>query len=178
MKIHIELKKKRYILYAAIIALLGVVGANISILHTNADKITKHIEYKSFLTQLIAVFRVSITNKEGNGIFYQLMAAGLFILFLIVFSYKYTVREVISAAILSILYGFCMWIGTVFSHRESWDYFLRNKYVMLLNAFYILGNAIKECIFNCNKRFKNLWLQFFLSQNQGFMRLFEKTVLK
>lgn len=40
MKIHIELKKKRYILYAAIIALLGVVGANISILHTNADKIT------------------------------------------------------------------------------------------------------------------------------------------
>lgn len=30
MKIHIELKKKRYILYAAIIALLGVVGANIS----------------------------------------------------------------------------------------------------------------------------------------------------
>lgn len=144
MKIHIELKKKRYILYAAIIALLGVVGANISILHTNADKITKHIEYKSFLTQLIAVFRVSITNKEGNGIFYQLMAAGLFILFLIVFSYKYkyTVREVISAAILSILYGFCMWIGTVFSHRESWDYFLRNKYVMLLNAFYMLGNAI------------------------------------
>lgn len=38
--------------------------------------------------------------------------------------------------------------------------------------------ADKECIFNCNKRFKNLWLQFFLSQNQGFMRLFEKTVLK
>ena len=47
MKIHIELKKKRYVLYAAIIALLGVVGANISILHTNADKITKQIEYKS-----------------------------------------------------------------------------------------------------------------------------------
>ena len=40
------------------------------------------------------------------------------------------------------------------------------------------GYNIKECIFNCNKRFKNLWLQFFLSQNQGFMRLFEKTVLK
>lgn len=39
-------------------------------------------------------------------------------------------------------------------------------------------NKSKECIFNCNKRFKNLWLQFFLSQNQGFMRLFEKTVLK
>lgn len=38
--------------------------------------------------------------------------------------------------------------------------------------------SLKECIFNCNKRFKNLWLQFFLSQNQGFMRLFEKTVLK
>ena len=40
------------------------------------------------------------------------------------------------------------------------------------------GVISKECIFNCNKRFKNLWLQFFLSQNQGFMRLFEKTVLK
>lgn len=40
------------------------------------------------------------------------------------------------------------------------------------------SNMPKECIFNCNKRFKNLWLQFFLSQNQGFMRLFEKTVLK
>lgn len=50
MKIHIELKKKRYILYAAIIALLGVVGANISILHTNADKITKHIPYSVKLT--------------------------------------------------------------------------------------------------------------------------------
>ena len=85
MKIHIELKKKRYILYAAIIALLGVVGANISILHTNADKITKHIEYKSFLTQLIAVFRVSITNKEGNGIFYQLRAAGIFFFFFFFF---------------------------------------------------------------------------------------------
>lgn len=45
--------------------------------------------------------------------------------------------------------------------------------------YLILGRRFsKECIFNCNKRFKNLWLQFFLSQNQGFMRLFEKTVLK
>ena len=67
MKIHIELKKKRYILYAAIIALLGVVGANISILHTNADKITKHIEYKSFLTQLIAESVLQI--KRGLGFF-------------------------------------------------------------------------------------------------------------
>ena len=66
MKIHIELKKKRYILYAAIIALLGVVGANISILHTNADKITKHIEYKSFLTQ----YSESVLQiKRGMGFF-------------------------------------------------------------------------------------------------------------
>ena len=28
------------------------------------------------------------------------------------------------------------------------------------------------------RELSNLWLQFFLSQNQGFMRLFEKTVLK
>lgn len=51
--------------------------------------------------------------------------------------------------------------------------------VELLNASGLNeGCKNKECIFNCNKRFKNLWLQFFLSQNQGFMRLFEKTVLK
>ena len=42
-RIHIELKKKRYILYAAIIALLGVVGANISILHTNAAVSYTHL---------------------------------------------------------------------------------------------------------------------------------------
>lgn len=46
------------------------------------------------------------------------------------------------------------------------------------NRQIIIKKLFKECIFNCNKRFKNLWLQFFLSQNQGFMRLFEKTVLK
>ena len=37
MKIHIELKKKRYILYAAIIALLGVVGA-VSYTHLDVYK--------------------------------------------------------------------------------------------------------------------------------------------
>jgi len=60
---------------------------------------------------------------------------------------------------------------------------LRCKLYITLVLYVVIGFVLtlllgKECIFNCNKRFKNLWLQFFLSQNQGFMRLFEKTVLK
>ena len=59
--------------------------------------------------------------------------------------------------------------------------FRRNNLGFVFQDFNLLDTFSlkdKECIFNCNKRFKNLWLQFFLSQNQGFMRLFEKTVLK
>ena len=59
---------------------------------------------------------------------------------------------------------------TIFRRRNIGFVFQQYNLVPMLN--------VKECIFNCNKRFKNLWLQFFLSQNQGFMRLFEKTVLK
>lgn len=47
----------------------------------------------------------------------------------------------------------------------------------------IIGNAfpvgwIKSVYLIATRDLSNLWLQFFLSQNQGFMRLFEKTVLK
>ena len=38
--------------------------------------------------------------------------------------------------------------------------------------------AIKSVYLIATRDLSNLWLQFFLSQNQGFMRLFEKTVLK
>ena len=142
MNISIKPKKNYYIIYAAIIALLGAVGANISLLNTNADKIIDKLEYKSSLTQLLAVLKVSLSDKEGQQIYYQLAAAGIFILFLIVFSYKFSIREIISAAVLAVIYGICMWIGSVFSHKESWEYFLRNKYVMVLNMLYILGHAI------------------------------------
>lgn len=39
-------------------------------------------------------------------------------------------------------------------------------------------NKIKSVYLIATRDLSNLWLQFFLSQNQGFMRLFEKTVLK
>lgn len=38
--------------------------------------------------------------------------------------------------------------------------------------------TIKSVYLIATRDLSNLWLQFFLSQNQGFMRLFEKTVLK
>lgn len=40
------------------------------------------------------------------------------------------------------------------------------------------GKRIKSVYLIATRDLSNLWLQFFLSQNQGFMRLFEKTVLK
>lgn len=40
------------------------------------------------------------------------------------------------------------------------------------------NNEIKSVYLIATRDLSNLWLQFFLSQNQGFMRLFEKTVLK
>lgn len=142
MNILIKPKKNSYILYAAILALLGVTGANISLLNTNADKFIDKLEYRSSFAQMLAVFRVSISSNEGLQLYYQLAAAGIFLMFLMIFSYTFSMREIISAAVLSVIYGMCMWTGTVFSHKESWEYFLRNKYVMVLNFLYILGNAI------------------------------------
>ena len=40
------------------------------------------------------------------------------------------------------------------------------------------GIPLKSVYLIATRDLSNLWLQFFLSQNQGFMRLFEKTVLK
>lgn len=40
------------------------------------------------------------------------------------------------------------------------------------------ANPVKSVYLIATRDLSNLWLQFFLSQNQGFMRLFEKTVLK
>ena len=39
-------------------------------------------------------------------------------------------------------------------------------------------SSLKSVYLIATRDLSNLWLQFFLSQNQGFMRLFEKTVLK
>lgn len=40
------------------------------------------------------------------------------------------------------------------------------------------SERLKSVYLIATRDLSNLWLQFFLSQNQGFMRLFEKTVLK
>lgn len=40
------------------------------------------------------------------------------------------------------------------------------------------NTKLKSVYLIATRDLSNLWLQFFLSQNQGFMRLFEKTVLK
>lgn len=40
------------------------------------------------------------------------------------------------------------------------------------------AKKLKSVYLIATRDLSNLWLQFFLSQNQGFMRLFEKTVLK
>lgn len=42
------------------------------------------------------------------------------------------------------------------------------EFILILKSVYLIAT----------RDLSNLWLQFFLSQNQGFMRLFEKTVLK
>ena len=47
-----------------------------------------------------------------------------------------------------------------------------------LFSFYGQILRIKSVYLIATRDLSNLWLQFFLSQNQGFMRLFEKTVLK
>lgn len=49
---------------------------------------------------------------------------------------------------------------------------------MSMRYYYVQNKKIKSVYLIVTRDLSNLWLQFFLSQNQGFMRLFEKTVLK
>lgn len=142
MNILIKPRKNRYIIYAIIIALFSTIGMQISLLHTNIGKVLEKIEYDSVWNHMMSVLRISITRKSDVLLFYQIAAAVIFIIFLIVFSYKFSVREVVSAGILSILFGFTMWFRAVFSHKESWNYFVRNSYVKVLNGWYILGYAL------------------------------------
>ena len=46
------------------------------------------------------------------------------------------------------------------------------------NSVFEADLDLKSVYLIATRDLSNLWLQFFLSQNQGFMRLFEKTVLK
>ena len=142
MDILIKPKKNRYIIYAVLIAIFSTVGMNISLLNTNADKILKKFEYSSVWNNFMAVFRTSISGKNDMLLFYQMAAVGLSLMFLIIFSYRFSIREIISSAVVSVIFGLCMWFGAVFSNKESWNYFLRNKYVKLLSIWYILAYAL------------------------------------
>lgn len=142
MDILIKPKKNRYIIYAIIIAIFSTVGMNISLMNTNADKLLKKFEYSSTWNNFMAVFRTSISGKNDVRLFYQLVAVGITLMFLIIFSYRFCVQEIVSSAVVSIIFGFCMWFGTVFSNKESWNYFLRNKYVKILDIWYILAYAL------------------------------------
>ena len=150
MDILIKPKKNRYIIYAIIIAIFSTVGMNISLMNTNADKLLKKFEYSSTWNNFMAVFRTSISGKNDVRLFYQLVAVGITLMFLIIFSYRFCVREIVSSAVVSIIFGFCMWFGTVFSNKESWNYFLRNKYVKILDESQDkrqTGSQYKESIF-------------------------------
>ena len=114
MDILIKPKKNRYIIYAIIIAIFSTVGMNISLMNTNADKLLKKFEYSSTWNNFMAVFRTSISGKNDVRLFYQLVAVGITLMFLIIFSYRFCVREIVSSAVVSIIFGFCMWFGTVF----------------------------------------------------------------
>ena len=142
MDILIKPKKNRYIIYAIIIAIFSTVGMNISLMNTNADKLLKKFEYSSTWNNFMAVFRTSISGKNDVRLFYQLVAVGITLMFLIIFSYRFCVREIVSSAVVSIIFGFCMWFGTVFSNKESWNYFLRNKYVKILDIWYIMAYTL------------------------------------
>lgn len=142
MDILIKPKKNRYIIYAIMIAIFSTVGMNISLMNTNADKLLKKFEYSSVWNNFMAVFRISISGKNDMRLFYQLTAVGITLMFLIIFSYRFSIREIVSSAVVSILFGFCMWFGTMFSNKESWNYFLRNGYVKILDVWYILAYAL------------------------------------
>lgn len=127
MNILIKPRKNRYIIYAIIIALFSTIGMQISLLNINIEQIFKRLEYRSMLIYFIAILKKSISGKGETDLLYSIIGCGIFLLFLIIFSYKFSKREIVSATCLAILFGICRWIGVAFSHKESWGYFLRNK---------------------------------------------------
>lgn len=112
MDILIKPKKNRYIIYAIIIAIFSTVGMNISLMNTNADKLLKKFEYSSTWNNFMAVFRTSISGKNDVRLFYQLVAVGITLMFLIIFSYRFCVQEIVSSAVVSIY----IWILYVVWH--------------------------------------------------------------
>lgn len=142
MNIRIKPEKKRYIIYAVILALFSSAGMQISLLRTNISKPLKLVKYPSTLDNFLVLLKRSISLKGNTPLFFQAIALIIFIMFLVIFSYKFSKKEIITCSVMGVLFGICMWIGTVFSHKESWDFFIRNKYVAILNIFYIAVYAL------------------------------------
>lgn len=57
-------------------------------------------------------------------------------------------------------------------------YEVNQEWMMTIAYYRGALDELKSVYLIATRDLSNLWLQFFLSQNQGFMRLFEKTVLK
>lgn len=111
MNILIKPRKNRYIIYAIIIALFSTIGMQISLLNINIEQIFKRLEYRSMLIYFIAILKKSISGKGETDLLYSIIGCGIFLLFLIIFSYKFSKREIVSATCLAILFGICRWIG-------------------------------------------------------------------
>lgn len=63
-----------------------------------------------------------------------------------------------------------------FGRRIEWSVIKNASTIAMMYCMLFL--CVKSVYLIATRDLSNLWLQFFLSQNQGFMRLFEKTVLK
>lgn len=107
MNILIKPRKNRYIIYAIIIALFSTIGMQISLLNINTEQIFKRLEYRSMLIHFIAILKKSISGRGETDLLYSIIGCGIFLLFLIIFSYKFSKREIVSATCLAILFGIC-----------------------------------------------------------------------
>lgn len=142
MNILIKPRRIRYIIYAIIIALFSTTGMQISLLNISKGRFQKKLESVSGIVRFIRTLKVSISGQNELAFLYSIIMIGIFILFLIVFTYQFSKREIIGASCLSILFGLCRWVGVVFSHKESWNYFFQNKFVIILNIWYMAGHAL------------------------------------
>lgn len=142
MNIRIRPEKKRYFFYALLIALLAAAGSGLSLYQASFLQDKRDPEYSTAVSRLFHVFCKALVQENDFQLLGQIAAIAVFLMFLVVFSYRYTKKEVISSALLAALFGLCIWTGTVFSENESWNYFFQNKYADALNIAFMLGYAL------------------------------------
>lgn len=137
MNIRIKPIKKRYAIYAALIAVFSTLFCSLSLVEIKLDP-------KKCETGAEYFFRVLLKNMGRNStrITYQLIAIVVFLLFLILFSYKFNKRQIISSAILGVLFGLSMWIGKVYAKGETWEYCFKDASTVTMSIFYGIGYAV------------------------------------